>query len=170
MSAANAIWAARAAGIDLRLDGDDLVLEAAVPPPKAVLNLLSGHKPGIVALLRQGRDGWSAEDWRVCFDERAGIAEFDGGLTRPQAEMLAFDTVLALWLNESANAAPLPFGAACPACGRPLGDYPLLILRPGGGYMPLHSDCAPSWIKKRRADAAAALVAAGIPKPAGWLA
>jgi len=38
-------------------------------------HLLSRHKSGIVALLRPGRDGWSAEDWQVFFDERAGIAD-----------------------------------------------------------------------------------------------
>ena len=32
---------------------------------------------------------WSAEDWQVFFDERAGIAEFDGGLLRPEAESQA---------------------------------------------------------------------------------
>ena len=35
-----------------------------------------------VAPLRTGRDSWSGEDWRAFFDERAGIAEFDGGLPR----------------------------------------------------------------------------------------
>lgn len=34
-------------------------------------------------------DDWSAEDWQVFFDERAGIAEFDGGLSRPEAEAQA---------------------------------------------------------------------------------
>jgi hypothetical protein len=33
--------------------------------------------------------GWSAEDWQACLDERAGIAEFDGGLPHAQAEALA---------------------------------------------------------------------------------
>ena len=71
VSAAEALKAARAAGVELRLDGDDLVLEAAAPPPPVILNLLARHKSEIVALLRQGRDGWSREDWRVFFDERA---------------------------------------------------------------------------------------------------
>ena len=82
MSAAEALKAARAAGVELRLDGDDLVLEAAAPPPPVILNLLARHKSEIVALLRPGRDGWSGEDWQVFFEERAGIAEFDGGLPR----------------------------------------------------------------------------------------
>jgi hypothetical protein len=40
VSAAKALKAARAAGTELRLDGDDLVLEAAAPPPPVILNLL----------------------------------------------------------------------------------------------------------------------------------
>ena len=64
------------------IDGDDLMLEADAAPPAAVLDLLSRHKAGVIALLRTGSDGWSAEDWRAFFDERAGIAEFDGGLPR----------------------------------------------------------------------------------------
>ena len=55
MSAAEALKAARAAGIELGLDGDDLVLEAASAPPAAVLDALSRHKAEIVALLRPGR-------------------------------------------------------------------------------------------------------------------
>ena len=82
MSAVEALKAARAAGIELALDGDDLALSAASAPPAVVLDALSRHKAEIVALLRPGRDGWSAEDWQVYFDERAGIAEFDGGLPR----------------------------------------------------------------------------------------
>ena len=79
MSAADALKAARAAGIQLGVDGEDLVLTASVPPPAAVIDLLASHKAEVVALLRPGRDGWSAEDWQVFFDERAGIVEFDGG-------------------------------------------------------------------------------------------
>ena len=89
MSAAEALKAARAAGIQLGIDGDDLVLEASVPPPPAVIDLLSSHKASIVALLRPAEDGWSAEDRQVFFDERAGIIEFDGGAPRAWAEALA---------------------------------------------------------------------------------
>ena len=36
MSAVEALKAARAAGVHLGIDGDQLVLEASVPPPAAV--------------------------------------------------------------------------------------------------------------------------------------
>ena len=51
MSAAEALKAARAAGIELGIDGDDLVLEAAAPPPAAVLDL---------PVAAQGRDRGAA--------------------------------------------------------------------------------------------------------------
>ena len=90
MKANDALMAARAAGIILAVDGEDLVLEAASMPPAAVLDALSQQKAEIVALLRPGRVGWSSEDWQAFFDERASIVEFDGGLPRPQAEAHAF--------------------------------------------------------------------------------
>jgi len=52
MSAAQALSAARAVGIHLEVDGDDLLLEASAPPPSAILEVLSQHKAEIVAVLR----------------------------------------------------------------------------------------------------------------------
>jgi hypothetical protein len=66
MNAAEAMTAARAAGIDLRPDGDDLVLEASAVPPAYIIDLLSRLKPEIMVLLQTSRDGWSAEDWHSC--------------------------------------------------------------------------------------------------------
>jgi len=80
VNAGEALKTTRVAGVELRLDGDNLVLEASAPPPVAILDLLSGYKPSIVELLRPGLDSWSAEDWQAIFDERAGIAEFARGL------------------------------------------------------------------------------------------
>ena len=44
MSATEAIRAAHAAEVELIIDGEDLVLEAAATPPDAVLDALSWHK------------------------------------------------------------------------------------------------------------------------------
>jgi hypothetical protein len=165
MSAAEALKAACAAGIRMRIDGDDLVLEASSPPPSAVLALLSRYKAGIVTLLWLGRDGWSVEDWQVFFDERAGIAEFDGGLTRAHAETGAFACCVAEWLN--CNPVRSPPGR-CPGCGAddhahdPLLRYGV----EGTGHAWLHSRCWPAWYAGRKAEAVAALVAMGIAAPA----
>ena len=61
-----------------------------------------------------GEDGWSGEDWRAFFDERAGIAEFSGGVSRKEAEAHAFACCVVEWLNR--HPAPSPPGR-CAWCG-----------------------------------------------------
>jgi hypothetical protein len=161
MNAADALKTARAADVEVILDGDDLALNAASAPPAAVLDALSRHKVKIVALLRPGRDGWSAEDWQVFFDERAGIIEFDGGLPRAKAEAQAFACCVFEWLNR--NPAHSPSGC-CLGCGdREHAHDPLLRygVEPAGHVM-LHSRCWPAWYDARKADAVSALTAMGI--------
>jgi len=108
------------------------------------------------------------EQLRHDYQERAGIAEHDGRICRPDAEKLAFETALIGWLNNPAHAAPMPVEGHCAACAGPLGDDAVPVLRPGGGHTELHGRCVMAWLKRRRAEAAAALEAVGIPWPAGW--
>jgi hypothetical protein len=164
VNAAEALKTARAAGVDLHLDGDDLMLEASAPPPNAILELLSRHKPGIAMLLRPGRDGWTAEDWQVFFDERAGIAEFGDGLPRVEAEARAFACCVVEWLNRNFVGSPPGRSLACRG-----GDHARDPLLPNGieptGEAWLHSRCSPSWHAMRKAEAVAALSAMGIVPP-----
>ena len=161
MSAAEALKAARAAGLRLGIDGDALTLEAATAPSPTVLDLLASHKAGIVALLRPANDGWSGEDWLAFFDERAGIAEFDGGLSREQAEACAFAACVVEWLNR--NPARSPSGG-CLGCGGSEHAHDTLL--PFGteptGHAWLHSRCWPAWHAGRKAEAVAALAKLGI--------
>jgi hypothetical protein len=164
MSAAEALRAARSVGIRLKSDGDDLVLEASVSPPAAVIDLLSRHKAEIVSLLQPAEDGWSAEDWQILFDELAGIAEFDGGLPRAEAEARALDWCVVEWLNHNPErSAP---GRCLDCGGRDYAHDPLL---PYGvestGHAWLHSRCWPAWYEARKAKAVAALKAMGIEAP-----
>jgi hypothetical protein len=123
VSAAQALQAARTVGVDLRLDGDDLMLEASAPPPAAILELLWHHKPGISVLLRPDRDGWTAEDWQVFLDERAGIAEFDGSVPRLEAEARAFACCVVEWLKRN-------FIRAVAAIKRAIRCFPMASNRP----------------------------------------
>lgn len=157
MSTAGALRAARAAGIRLGIDGDALTLEAATAPPASVLDLLARHKAGLVALLREGNDGWSGEDWRVFFDERAAIAEFDGGLARKEAEARAFACCVAEWLNRNFVPSAPERCAAC--CGHKGPDRILPFGTSQTGHAWLHSRCWPAWDARRRAEAIAALAA-----------
>lgn len=165
MSAAEALKAARAAGIQLGLDGDDLVLNAASAPPAAVLDALSLHKAEIMVLLRPAEDGWSAEDWQVFFDERAGFLEFDGGLPHAEAEAQAFACCVFEWLNR--NPAHSPAGRCLGCGGREHTHDPLL---PYGtepnDHVWLHSRCWLAWYETGKAQAVARLVALGLPVPA----
>jgi hypothetical protein len=156
LSAIEALKAARAAGVELALDGDDLALSAASAPPAAVLGALSRHKAEIVVLLRPGGDGWSAEDWQVHFDEGAGVAEFDGGLPREAAEAKAFECCVVEWLNRHPVCSPL---GSCLGCGGREDTYDKLL--PYGtekaGHAWLHSCCWDAWHANRKAKAVAVL-------------
>ena len=166
MTAAEALKAVRAAGVELALDGDDLVLNAASAPPATVLDALSRHKAEIVSLLRPGRDGWSAEDWQVFFDERAGIVEFDGGLPRPKATAQAFACCVAEWLNRNPERSP---AGRCLGCGDGEHDHDPLL--PYGtepnSHVWLHSRYGPAWYEARKPKAASVLAAMGISAPVG---
>jgi hypothetical protein len=101
MSAAAVLRVARAAGVELAIDGNDLLLDAATMPPASVVDALRRHKAEVVAMLRSGRDGWSAEDWLLFFEERAAIAEFDGRLSRTEADAQALACCIVEWLNRN---------------------------------------------------------------------
>lgn len=167
MSPAAALKAARAAGIELGIDGDDVVLEASAPPPAAILGLLSRHKASIVTLLRLGRDSWSVEDWQVFFDERAAIAEFEGGLTRAQAEVRAFARCVGEWLNR--NFVRSPQGRCLGFGGGDQGHDAVLPfgIEPTGSTW-LHSRCWPAWRTGSKAEAVTAMAAMGILSPADF--
>jgi hypothetical protein len=161
MSAIQALKAARDAGVRIGVDGDALTLDAAAAPPAAVLALLSHHKAGVIALLRTGSDGWSGEDWRALFDERAAIAEFDGGLSRRSAEARAFASCVAKWLNRNPVRSP---SVRCLCCGgsEHAHDKLLPVGTEPNGHAWLHSRCWEAWHASRKAEALATLSTFGI--------
>ena len=164
VSAMEALRAARAAGVELRVDGEALVLEAASPPPADVIDMLSRHKPALVALLRPGRDGWTAQDWKAFFEERAAIAEFDGGFPRQEAEARAFGACVVEWLNRN------PVRSAPDRCcwcdgGRTVSQRPPSFWRRATGHAWLHSGCWRPWREHRQAQAVDFLQALGIAVP-----
>jgi hypothetical protein len=90
LSAIEAIRLARESGVHLGVAGDDLILDADREPTPRVLAAIRRHKAGIVALLTAVQGDWTAEDWRVFYDERAGIGEHDSGLSHDDAERQGF--------------------------------------------------------------------------------
>jgi hypothetical protein len=167
MSADEVLEAARAACVRVGIDGDDLVLEASAPPQPALLDLLSRHKVGIVTLLRPANESWSAADWQVFFDERAGIAEFDGGLSRGQAEAGAFACCTVEWLKRNHMCSPPGRCLGC-ACGDQARDPVLPYGVESIGDAWLDSRCWPAGYIDRKAEVVAALEAMGIVAPANF--
>ncbi len=161
MSAAEALNAAYAAGVRVGIEGDDLIVEASAPPPTDVVDLLLLNKGGIVALLRPSRDGWSAEDWQGFFDERAGIAEHDGDLTRAEAEKEAFEATVVEWRNRRLRPSA-PY--RCASCGKAVAADAIVLPMPAPtwGQLWVHAACWPAWTAARQAEAIAALAALGI--------
>ncbi|MFO1153863.1 MAG: hypothetical protein U1E42_09415 [Rhodospirillales bacterium] len=161
MSAAKVLRAARDAGIGLHADGEALVVEAFAPPPGAILELLSRHKADVIALLQGEADAWFAEDWLAFFEERAGIAEFDGGWPRGEAEVIAYACCVSEWLNRVPVCSP---PGRCLGCGKDEQAHDPLL--PFGtevaGHVWLHGRCWSAWHTGRKQHAVAALAAMGI--------
>jgi hypothetical protein len=77
MNAAEVIEEAAAVGIRIAIEGDGLSLEATEPPPKAIIELITQHKPEIINLLRSGPGGPAEArvswlDMVVAVDNEAG--------------------------------------------------------------------------------------------------
>lgn len=161
MSVAEALQAARHAGIDLHVDGFDLVLEASAPPPPAVIDLLSRYKADVIAMLRPAGDVWSAEDLLAFYEERAAIAEFDGGQSREQAEAHAFDCCITEWLNRHLLSSD---SDCCAWCHQP--DTAQHAVVPFNAndlqHTWLHPECWQSWHEERRSQAQTSLLRMGL--------
>jgi hypothetical protein len=160
MSAMEALRAARALGVELTIEGNDLLLEAASEPPATAVEALVRHKVGIIKLLRPSKAVWSPDDWKFFFEDRAAAAD-DGGLPRADAEAQALECCLVEWLNRN----PTPSVAGrCSWCGQseshgavivPYGTEP-------GPHVWLHAECWPAWHELRRSNARRVLVQMGI--------
>jgi len=161
MSANEAIRMAQVSGIRLGVEGTDLILDADLEPPDDVVSAIKRYKAEIVELIGASVDEWPAEEWRAFFDERAGIAEFDGGQTRAEAEAIAFDSCVVEWLNRHPVCSDPD---SCAACSKP--DRKGHAVVPFGteshGHIWLHPECWNAWRQERREWAQQALVAVGL--------
>ena len=165
MSVGKALQAAAEAGVEIELDGEDLLLTCAVQPPRGVIDLLARHKSGLVAHLRALLPARSATEWRALFDDAVDRAMAQRGLSRGDAEAGAFVACIITWLDGHPEASDPD---RCLACGG--GDRigaPVLPFGPGrAGYQWVHAECWGDWHAARRRMAARALTSIGLPAPA----
>jgi hypothetical protein len=106
---------------------------------------------------------WTAEDWRVYYLERAAIREYDGGLTRAEADRRAWrETANRWWHEHGSRSAP----NICCGCGKPVS---------GADAIPLphdqrvhNADCMSQFGRRWLNEAAEALAKFGIPTPPSY--
>ena len=72
MNAAEVVNQAAAAGVRIAVNGSDLSLEATEAPPNAILELISQHKPEIIALLSAAEAQVTWLDMVVAVENEAG--------------------------------------------------------------------------------------------------
>ena len=117
MSPQEALAAARSAGVEVRLDGKDLIVSSAGEPPDDICAMLSRQKPAIVEYLQAPPAEraacapetpppppapapvrpWSAADWRLFHNDRQLVAEITLGKTRQQARTYAYVCCIREW-------------------------------------------------------------------------
>jgi hypothetical protein len=164
MRAALAIKAAWAAGVSVRIEGGDLVLQAAAAPPAALIDALARHKSEVVALLRPDEDGWTAEHWQSFLHRWTNIAKDIGGLSESDATLSAFACCITEWLNRYPARQATGWCLLCGENDR-VGDPLLPFGTSDRGHAWLHFVCWPEWHRHRRLEAAAALARIGIIDP-----
>ena len=135
-----------------------------VPLSHALGNGTVGQAATATAGVKQAT--WDSEDWHAHFDERAGIAEHVGGLSRADAERQAWQccVVEMQWRCPPPPSPP----ERCAYCAEPLGEpgrdgLPYLAGDSGPAW--LHNGCHGAWTAELRADAVAALAGLGLTPP-----
>jgi hypothetical protein len=110
---------------------------------------------------------WDASDWRVYFNEWAGIAEHDQGVPRPVAETLAYAATVGEWCRRH----PIPEGdpSECHHC-KTLRHYtPIVpVLNGAGGHFWIHNSCLPAHLEARQQQGITALRAMELEPPASY--
>jgi hypothetical protein len=103
---------------------------------------------------------WNADDWQAYFDERAGIAEYDGGLSHIDAEIQARNECVTRWLQLNPPAPSNP--DTCLHCDQQFTSSSVNVINPAGRRARLHDECLPIWRANRWEQALAALRVIGV--------
>jgi hypothetical protein len=155
--------------ITLEPDGLHWRKRLAELPPE-VTRLLQARRPAIHTLLTERaahagkrhreNSAWSADDWLAFYGERAAIREYDGTLSRSEAERLAIEDCEAHWLALNCPAPGISENG-CWQCGGlgtdADGPDPLANRVCRGGVFWIHPRCWAAYDAESKAAAVAAL-------------
>ena len=138
-----------------------LKITAPTPLPQALLERVRAAKPVLLEALQLTH--WTDTDWQEYYDERAGIAEYDGRTSREKAEQQAYEACITRWLNMYPQSQSNP--DVCPHCNKPNGtpgEQSIAVLNGGESHLWLHSTCLAAWQERRVQQAIDALTLNGI--------
>ena len=80
-------------GFTLDIEGEKLKVSPASNLTDELRQKIRAHKSELLQALRSKDEANRVDDYTEIFHERAAIAEYDGGITREQAEDMAIRTV-----------------------------------------------------------------------------
>lgn len=162
MSASSIISRIRSSGGEIALADDSIKLKVAASLRDKAITEIKGHKEAIKRALRdEVDDPWDNDDWCAFFDERAGIAEFDGRQTRAEAEVVALECCIVEWLVRNPHSSDADRCAWCKEFDQD-GDGVVPFGTQEQGHTWLHSKCWNDWHQDRRKMARCVLERHGI--------
>jgi hypothetical protein len=134
-------------GVTLSRTGNQIVIDG----PEAVLtDALVEKLRTFKSEILQSLEDWGFADWQAFYDERVGIAEFDGQVSRLEAEGRAYESCVVEWLNRHHETSAL---GQCARCGQ-VGRSDHVVVNFGtDNHTWLHPECWPAWHEARRAEA-----------------
>ena len=131
-----------------------LKVRAPAPLPDELVADLRRHKAQIMALLLDRKAAWTPEDWRTFFDERAGAAKYERGVSQEVAEATAFEVCVVRWLDS--HPPSQDDLDCCVQCGEQIAEFDdIPCLTGDGGHVWIHGQCHPAWLEERRTQAGA---------------
>jgi len=120
-------------------------------PVEASLRRNSGNFVNSVRTRR--KSDCDAADWRAYFDERAAILEHDQGMSRSEAERIAYEICIVEWQNRHPPVASNP-DIGCAWCGKAKTDSGIIVpIGPVEAAVWLHHACWRPWFERQKVAA-----------------
>lgn len=149
----------KARGVAITVDGDKLRLKGVPGSWDDLRDRVRAARETLVRLLKAARP-WSEADWRALFEERAAFLEYEGDLTRKEAETTAIDHLVPEWSNR--NPPPDPGGFACAHCSATTAETDAAINYGNDVVRWVHRHCLTAFRNDRHNEALAAVKAMGL--------
>jgi hypothetical protein len=146
-------------GVTLSKHGHEIVLDG---PETVLTDALVERLRAVKSEILRDLQAWNSAEWQAFYNERAGIAEFDGHASRLEAESRAYECCIVEWLNRNPETT-VP--GQCVQCRQ--ADRSDHVVVPFGteNHAWLHPECWPAWQEVRRRRAASELLNMGIAQP-----